>query len=60
MTATRRVFVRAFEAPDLLELFLVASVSTVLVVRLALHLTGYPSMGGELLHLAHVLWGGML
>lgn len=60
MTATRRVFVRAFEAPDLLELFLVASVSTVLVVRLALHLTGYPSMGGELLHVAHVLWGGML
>ena len=51
---------RAFEAPDLFELFLVSSVSTVLVVRLALHLTGYPSVGGDLLHFAHVLWGGLL
>ncbi|HET7693097.1 MAG TPA: hypothetical protein VFM44_08440 [Gemmatimonadota bacterium] len=60
MGPKRRLFVRAFEAPDLLELFLVASVSTVLIVRLALHLTGYPSVGGELLHFAHVLWGGLL
>ena len=60
MGAKRRLFVRAFEAPDLLELFLVASVSTVLIVRLALHLTGYPSVGGDLLHFAHVLWGGLL
>lgn len=60
MGPKRRLFVRAFEAPDLFELFLVASVSTVLIVRLALHLTGYPSVGGELLHFAHVLWGGLL
>lgn len=60
MKGERRVFVRAFEAPDLLELFLVASVSTVLLVRLGLHLTGYPSVGGAVLHLAHVLWGGLL
>ena len=56
----RQVFVRSFEAPDLLELFLVASVSSVLLVRLALHLTGYPSVGGDVLHVAHVLWGGLL
>ena len=60
MKTERRIFVRSFEAPDLLELFLVASVSTVLLVRLGLHLTGYPSVGGEVLHLAHVLWGGLL
>ncbi len=60
MGPKRRIFVRAFEAPDLLELFLVASVSTVLIVRLALHLTGYPSVGGGFLHFAHVLWGGLL
>ncbi|HJU87211.1 MAG TPA: hypothetical protein VJ788_07595 [Gemmatimonadota bacterium] len=60
MRAKRRLFVRSFEAPDLFELFLVASVSTVLIVRLALHLTGYPSVGGDLLHFAHVLWGGLL
>lgn len=56
----RRVFVRSFEAPDQLELFLVAAVSTVLLVRLALHLAGYPFLGGGFLHVAHVLWGGML
>lgn len=60
MRAKRRLFVRSFEAPDLFELFLVGSVSTVLIVRLALHLTGYPSVGGGLLHFAHVLWGGLL
>ncbi|HET6360870.1 MAG TPA: hypothetical protein VFH11_02320 [Gemmatimonadota bacterium] len=60
MRPKRRLFVRAFEAPDLFELFLVASVSTVLIVRLALHLTGYPSVGGDFLHFAHVLWGGLL
>ena len=54
------MFVRAFEAPDLLELFLVASVTAVLVIRLALHLTGYPSVGGDVIHVAHVLWGGLL
>jgi len=58
--APRRVFVRSFEAPDLLELFLVSAVSTVLLVRLALHLTGYPFLGGDFLHVAHVLWGGLL
>ena len=60
MRPKRRLFVRAFEAPDLFELFLVASVSTVLIVRLALHLTDYPSVGGDFLHFAHVLWGGLL
>lgn len=60
MGPKRRLFVRTFEAPDLFELFLVSSVSTVLAVRLALHLTGYPSVGGDLLHFAHVLWGGLL
>jgi hypothetical protein len=60
VTPSRRIFIRAFEAPDLLELSLVASVSTVLLVRLVLHLTGYPSVGGDVLHVAHVLWGGLL
>lgn len=60
MTKDRRLFVRSFDAPDLLELFLVGAVSSVLLVRLALHLTGYPSVGGEVLHVAHVLWGGFL
>lgn len=40
--------------------FLVASVVTVLVTRAYLAATGYPQIGGGELHLAHVLWGGLL
>ena len=40
--------------------FLVASVVTVLTTRAALAATGYPQVGGGGLHLAHVLWGGLL
>jgi len=32
----------------------------VLVVRFFLNLTGYPQLGGSHLHVAHVLWGGLL
>lgn len=60
MKPGRRVFLRGLDAPDLLELLLVSAVSTVLLVRLALHLTGYPSVGGDVIHVAHVLWGGLL
>ncbi|WP_369372199.1 hypothetical protein AB1046_02435 [Promicromonospora sp. Populi] len=40
--------------------FLVASVVTVLATRAYLVATGYPQIGGGELHLAHVLWGGLL
>lgn len=40
--------------------FLVASVVTVLGTRAYLVATGYPQIGGGGLHLAHVLWGGLL
>jgi hypothetical protein len=40
--------------------FLVASVVTVLLTRAYLAATGYPQIGGGGLHLAHVLWGGLL
>ncbi|MHB9111662.1 MAG: hypothetical protein ACYC4D_03410 [Thermoleophilia bacterium] len=45
---------------DRMELFLVSAVVTILVVRLFLELTGYPQVGGSVLHVAHVLWGGLL
>ena len=45
---------------DRMELFLVAAVVTILVVRLLLKLTGYPQVGNSVLHVAHVLWGGLL
>ncbi|MFC9788827.1 hypothetical protein [Rhodococcus sp. NPDC127528] len=43
------------------ELFLVAAVTTVLITRVFLAATGYPQIGGSGgLHIAHVLWGGLL
>jgi glycerol uptake facilitator-like aquaporin len=45
---------------DHTERFLVAAVATVLVVRAILALTHYPSRGGGRLHIAHMLWGGLL
>jgi|GEM_PF-247225 len=43
-----------------LTAMLVAAVSTVLLVRGGLALAGYPQVGGGGLHIAHVLWGGLL
>lgn len=52
-------FIRNRQLNSLLELFLVASVSSVLVIRFALALSGYPQVGGRELHIAHLLWGGL-
>jgi hypothetical protein len=61
LSATRsRVFVRNFAAEELLELFVVMAVSAVLLIRFLLGLSGYPQLGGAGLHIAHLLWGGVL
>jgi len=39
---------------------LVSFALTVITVRLFLELTGYPQIGNANLHIAHVLWGGLL
>jgi hypothetical protein len=41
------------------DLFLFTAVATVLVIRSALAITGYPQVGSGGLHIAHVLWGGL-
>jgi hypothetical protein len=61
LSATRsRVFVRNFAAEELLELFMVMAVLAVLAIRFLLSLSGYPQLGGAGLHIAHLLWGGLL
>ncbi|SDZ54228.1 hypothetical protein SAMN05421684_6465 [Asanoa ishikariensis] len=50
---------RAANAVPLLMEFIVVAVATVLSIRLALFITGYPQLGGNGLHIAHVLWGGL-
>ncbi|HQY33290.1 hypothetical protein [Actinotalea sp.] len=40
--------------------FLVATMTTVILTRGLLAATGFPQLGGGALHVAHVLWGGLL
>ena len=52
--------VRNVDAGGYLEGFLVSAIASILAIRLYLDLTGYPRMGGGGLHIAHMLWGGLL
>jgi hypothetical protein len=47
------------EASSLLERFFVSGVVAVLLIRAWLSLTGYPQIGGDGLHIAHMLFGGI-
>ncbi|MCP3685904.1 MAG: hypothetical protein GY861_24925 [bacterium] len=53
-------FIRNIEASGLLENFLVSAVVSIILIRFFLSVTGYPQLGGETLHIAHMLWGGLL
>lgn len=51
---------RFTDGPGQLRLLAAAGIVTVLVTRAYLAATGYPQIGGGTLHIAHVLWGGLL
>ena len=51
---------RSLEGENLLEIFFVTSVASVIGIRFFLALTGYPSFSPGNLHIAHVLLGGIL
>lgn len=53
-------FYRNIRARDQLEIFLLSAIGSVLVIRFFLHITGYPQLGGGGLHIAHMLYGGLL
>lgn len=53
-------FVRSINGEDLLENFFISAVASVLVIRLYLSLTGFPQLSFGSLHIAHMLWGGLL
>lgn len=59
MSAPRRLFLRNIDGQDHLEVFVVSAITAILAIRLFLHLTGYPQIGGPELHIAHLLWGGL-
>jgi hypothetical protein len=52
--------VRREQAPQYLLFTLVAFAVSITLTRLFLQLTGYPKLGTGNLHIAHVLWGGLL
>lgn len=56
----RRTLVRNIEASGHFETFLVSAIAAILAIRGFLHVTGYPRVGGDTLHIAHMLWGGLL
>jgi hypothetical protein len=57
---TRHYFIRNLDAWPYLEIFLVTAVVAVLGIRIFLQLAGYPKLAHGRLHIAHMLWGGML
>jgi hypothetical protein len=57
---TRPRFLRDLQAGRYLDLFLVSAVAAVLAIRFGLHLAGYPRIAPGALHIAHMLWGGLL
>jgi hypothetical protein len=52
--------VRRDHGPRYLLLMIVAFAVTVIATRVYLDVTGYPKVGGGGLHVAHMLWGGLL
>lgn len=50
---------RNVDADEFFENFLISAVAAILLIRVFLHVAGYPTVGGESLHIAHMLWGGL-
>ncbi|HFE66397.1 MAG TPA: hypothetical protein ENJ93_03955, partial [Chloroflexi bacterium] len=60
MSKRRILLVERDEAETYLLTSVIAFGATIILVRLFLELTGYPQVGGGTLHIAHLLWGGLL
>lgn len=60
MKRPRRLPIRDLDAGYYLDLFLVAAVTAVLGIRFYLGLAGWPRVEMGHLHIAHMLWGGLL
>ncbi len=54
----RHMLVLRYDAGGLLEAFLVAAVTALLIVRFILAVSAYPTLGGSHLHISHMVWGG--
>src|SRR5438477_10875826 len=57
---TPAAWARNVDLQLLFDAFLVSAVASILINRFSLFLLGYPQVGGRGLHIAHLLWGGLL
>jgi hypothetical protein len=60
MKRQRKYPARYIQLDELQDTFLISAIGMILIIRLQLFLTNYPSLGGGKLHIAHLLWGGLL
>ncbi len=54
------LFLRDADVVALIDAFVVSAITSLMSVRLYLFLAGYPRVGGGGLHIAHMIWGGLL
>ncbi len=57
---TKRRLVRRYYAERYVLVAILSFALSVSLTRFFLNITGYPQIGGSQLHIAHVLWGGLL
>ncbi|MFH1560988.1 MAG: hypothetical protein ABID04_00175 [Patescibacteria group bacterium] len=55
-----RLFVINFSAGELMENFFVSAIVSFLTIRAWLTFWGFPAVGRGEIHIAHILWGGLL
>lgn len=55
----QKFFFRNVRASELLDIFFISAIASLLLVRLFLHVSGYPQLGGNGLHIGHMLWAGL-
>jgi hypothetical protein len=58
MPLIKRHFIRNMDDQGYLDTFFISALTTILLIRLYLFVTGFPQVGGKGLHIAHMLWGG--
>ncbi len=57
---TTKGLIRNIEYRGHTEAFIISAIAAILGIRLFLTITNYPTIGGDLFHLSHMLWGGLL
>ena len=57
---SRRAWLRDTRVVSIVDTFVLSALTSLLLVRLYLFVTGYPQAGGGGIHVAHMVWGGLL